>query len=85
MKIVVTGANGYIGLGVIKKLLDDGHEVIAADYNTQKCDKRAKRIDCDLFSIADPYSFWEKPDVILHLAWRNGFIHNSDSHFIDYK
>ena len=32
MKVLVTGANGYLGKGVVKQLLDDGMEVIAADY-----------------------------------------------------
>lgn len=31
MKILVTGANGYLGQGVVKALLDNGHSVVAAD------------------------------------------------------
>ena len=31
MKILVTGANGFLGRGVVKQLLDDGMEVIATD------------------------------------------------------
>ena len=27
MKILVTGANGYLGKGVVKQLLDDGVEI----------------------------------------------------------
>lgn len=83
MKILVTGANGYLGLGVVKQLLDDGIEVIAADFKTDRVDDRAQRIDCDLFSIEDPYSFFQKPDVLLHMAWRDGFVHNADSHIND--
>lgn len=83
MKILVTGANGYLGLGVVKQLLDDGMEVIAADFKTDRVDERAQRIDCDLFSIEDPYSFFQKPDVLLHMAWRDGFVHNADSHIND--
>ncbi len=83
MKILVTGANGYLGLGVVKQLLDDGMEVIAADFKTDRVDERAQKIDCDLFSIEDPYSFFQKPDVLLHMAWRDGFVHNADSHIND--
>ena len=32
MKILVTGANGYLGQGVVKCLLDKGIEVIATDF-----------------------------------------------------
>ena len=29
MKILVTGANGYLGQGIVKELLDNGHNVVA--------------------------------------------------------
>lgn len=83
MKILVTGANGYLGSGIIKQMLDDGYEVIATDRSTKRCDDRAIKIECDLFSVDDPYTFFQEPDVVLHLAWRDGFVHNSDNHIID--
>ena len=33
MKILVTGANGYLGSGVVKSILDKGYSVIAADFS----------------------------------------------------
>ena len=39
MKILVTGANGYLGQGVVKALLDNGHSVVAADFKTNYVDK----------------------------------------------
>ncbi len=83
MKILVTGANGYLGLGICKKLLDDGHEVVATDINVDKCDVRSKNIACDIFSVDDPFGFFGCPDVLLHLAWRDGFVHDSENHIID--
>lgn len=83
MKILVTGANGYLGQGIVRQLLEDGQEVIAADFSTVHVDGRAKSIECDLFSITNPYEFFGKPDVLLHLAWRNGFVHNALSHIED--
>lgn len=83
MKILVTGANGYLGSGVVKQLLDDGYEIVATDLCDTYIDKRS-RIKCsDLFNLENPYEFFEKPDIVLHLAWRNGFIHNADSHIND--
>lgn len=80
MKVLVTGANGYLGLGIIKVLLNDGVSVVATDLNTDRCDERAERFACNLFDIEEPYYYFNQPDVILHLAWQNGFIHNSDKH-----
>ena len=37
MKILVTGANGYLGQGIVSKLINFGHEVIATDYKTMRC------------------------------------------------
>lgn len=83
MKILVTGANGYLGIGIVKQLLDDGHEVVAADKRLDKVDNRATKKECDLFFIEDPFNYFSQPDVVLHLAWRDGFVHNSDSHIQD--
>ena len=46
-------------------------------------DDRATPIICNLFGVEDPYNYFAKPDVLLHLAWRDGFIHYSDSHIED--
>ena len=83
MKILVTGANGYLGTGIVKQLLDDGMEVIAADFTIENIDKRAKAVACDLFTIEEPFLYFDKPDVLLHLAWKDGFKHDSLSHIHD--
>ena len=84
MKVLVTGANGYLGQGIVRHLLDHDHHVVAADLNVDHVDARAKRISCDLFSITnDLYEYFKEPDVLLHLAWRDGFVHYSDAHIND--
>lgn len=83
MKILVTGANGYLGKGVVKQLLDDGMEVVATDFKDNYIDKRATIIQSDLFSLDNPYEFFGRPDVLLHMAWRDGFIHGSINHIND--
>lgn len=83
MKILVTGANGYLGQGIVRSILNNGHCVVATDFNTQFVDERAERIDCNLFEVDNPYSFFGEPDVLLHLAWRDGFVHYSSAHIDD--
>ena len=83
MKILVTGANGYLGQGIVKAILDKGHQVVATDFSTQYIDERAKKVECDLFAIENPYEYFENPDILLHLAWKDGFVHYSDAHLIE--
>lgn len=83
MKILVTGANGYLGKGVVKALLDKGFQVVATDFKSNYIDERAEIIESDLFTVENPFSFFGKPDVLIHMAWRDGFVHNSINHIND--
>ncbi len=85
MKILVTGANGYIGRYVVSSLLDQGHQVYAADVRYDSVDERAIKTDVNLFSgDIDVYEQYDKPDVCIHMAWRDGFVHNSLNHINDF-
>lgn len=80
-KILVTGACGYIGKHVIAALLAQGHDVIAADIVNHGIDERCTIFIGDIFQADDClYEKLQCPDVCLHLAWRDGFNHNSDYH-----
>lgn len=83
MKILVTGANGYLGHGVVKILSDMGADVVATDFSTEHIDGRAETVAVNLFDLEDPYGYFGKPDVVLHMAWRNGFVHNAATHMED--
>ncbi len=78
MKILVTGANGYIGSRVVKQLCDFNATVIASDFDNSHIDKRAEFIKADIFEEKENWmEFFGNPDVCLHLVWRDGFIHDS--------
>lgn len=83
MKILVTGANGYLGQGIVQAILETGNDVIATDFKTENIDDRATKVTCNIFEIENPYIFFGKPDVLLHLAWRDGFVHYSSAHIDD--
>jgi len=83
-KIVVTGAGGYIGRHVVSTLLDMGHDVVAVDINTELIDERAKTVNLSIFEDnKNLFNLLGEPDVCVHLAWRNGFVHNADTHIGD--
>lgn len=56
MKILVTGANGYLGQDIVKHILDHRYEVVAADFAADHVDERAIKIACNLFEIEDSYT-----------------------------
>ena len=70
MNIVVTGGAGFVGTNLIKRLIEDGHDVVSIDnYSTGSQLNHQK--DCfylthDITKITD-YSFL-KPDIIFHMA-----------------
>lgn len=53
MKILVTGANGYLGQGVVKALLDNGHSVVAADFKTNYVNYTKIKIGTDVVISRD--------------------------------
>lgn len=81
MRVVVTGAAGYIGRHVVKALLKKGHSVVAVDLSHKDIDERAEMSNVNIFS-RDPHVYQQLgyPDAVIHMAWKDGFIHNSTEH-----
>lgn len=75
MRVLVTGATGFIGHHVISCLLDQGADVIATSCNKNKAKnyewyREVEYIECDYYKeLLDYYNFLGEPDVIIHLAW----------------
>lgn len=83
MKVLVTGANGYIGQGVAKALVQNKINAVATDFAVNHVCDGIEKMPGNIFEIENPYEYFGKPDILLHLAWRDGFKHNSENHILD--
>ncbi len=71
MRILITGANGFIGKEVLKLLSKKGFKIIAT-YNKKKTeiikDQNIKWKKFDIFDL-DKFKFEKNIDIVIHLAW----------------
>ena len=44
MRILVTGANGYLGQGIVKAILNRKNEVVATDFNLNNVDEKSRKL-----------------------------------------
>jgi dTDP-6-deoxy-L-talose 4-dehydrogenase (NAD+) len=88
MKILVTGATGFIGNHLIRELLKNkSNQVVATSRSANKAKKfdwfpKVKYIEYDVNNNTseDLYSFFGKPDQLIHLAWDSLSNYNDLSH-----
>ena len=57
---------------------------MACDLHLSAVDERAEQVEMNLFSASENvFEQLKQPDVCIHLAWRDGFVHNSKNHLGD--
>ena len=82
MKYLLTGANGYIGRHVTRQLLAlKDAEVITVARSKDSVDERARHLCANVLDdTIDIFNLAGQPDVCIHMAWSDAFVHNSDYH-----
>ncbi|WP_409178041.1 NAD-dependent epimerase/dehydratase family protein [Brevibacillus fortis] len=89
MKILVTGATGFLGSQLVKALRLDGHTVIILKRSTSDC-SRIQDILPDLITYDTDHGQWEAPffkqgriDAIIHTATCYGRNNESNAMMVD--
>lgn len=90
-KILVTGATGFVGDHVIKRLLAKGFSVVATSASAEKAAgyswyRQVEYKPFDLRAVSengDYHSFFNKPDALIHLAWEGLPNYKSEFHLQD--
>ena len=76
MKILITGATGFVGRHDINELLKYDHEIIAAVRNKislKDFPANVKIIEIDLDNLQPDKNYFAElgnPDLLIHLAWQ---------------
>lgn len=77
MKVLISGATGFIGNYVVENILKyDKFEIITTSIDSEEKAKKfdwfndTKYISCDLNKEKENYFiFFEEPDILIHLSW----------------
>jgi len=89
MKILLTGATGFIGQHLVNALLARGHQVVVGARNIDKASQQPWRDKIELLPVdigapvADLFEHYGRPDALLHAAWDKLDDYRTPAHFED--
>jgi nucleoside-diphosphate-sugar epimerase len=79
MKIVITGASGFVGQHLTRELRDHGHELLLVDrHRPPRGTDVSDFLRRDLRDPFDDVLDWARPDLVVHLAAHVGRLFGED-------
>src|SRR5580693_1596497 len=95
MRVLVTGAAGFVGTNTTARLLDDGHEVLAVDslsrrgaeQNLDWLRARYSALDFERREIEDVPAliYLRRPDIVFHFAAQVAVTSSLDNPLRDFQ
>ncbi len=87
-KILISGANGYIGRHLTRHIWEKTNcDLICLDLKEGELSgERIVYKTIDFLQVAGDTALYNRlgsPDILIHLAWQDGFNHQADSHLIN--
>lgn len=80
----MTGAGGYVGTHVVATLISLGHDVIPIVRSASLRSSSTPLNEFVADVLSEEFSIDQipggLPEALIHLAWQNGFVHDSTSH-----
>lgn len=78
MRVLVTGAGGYIGQHVLRELDKYNVDILGTDIKDFDAASKVEKFIGDIFT--DDFKNKLKVDVLIHLVWQDNFNHKSINH-----
>lgn len=77
MKVLITGANGFLGSSFTSKLIETGHQVYAFSHNNNNLKPLLNKIKFTQAYTKDILNYKEDifnfaPDIVIHFGWSGG-------------
>jgi nucleoside-diphosphate-sugar epimerase len=70
MRIIITGGNGFLGSNVVRRLLNEGHELFVISNNHNNIVDILPQITYNIEYTNTIDEF--QPDVVIHFGWKGG-------------
>ena len=86
MRVLITGATGFIGVALCKEMIANGHEVTAIiRENSKKKDKLPKEVKVIELSLNRLNEFNGSYDLMYHLAWNGSSGNDRNDFYMQYS